>query len=289
MGALVAACQPLPHPFAEDRPPADLLRIRDGAGVSIAPLEGQPDGVAAKLGGATAAALLKREIPASDKTTNLGSYLLYGRVFESPGRDGQSAVTALWRLYDAKGQALGERRARVEAARADWASSHDGAVARLAALSAEELAPLLAEDGPRPAAAAQVQGDGRLRVVVGKIGGAPGDGATSLATAVGAVLKRQQLAIVDDGGKADLKIEGDIAVAAVGRDRQHVKIVWRVRRADGTEIGTVGQENEITRGLLDGPWGEVAYHIALAAGEGLMQLVARGMPAERASPVAARQ
>ena len=37
LAALVAACQPLPHPFAEDRPPAALLKVRGVAGVSIAP------------------------------------------------------------------------------------------------------------------------------------------------------------------------------------------------------------------------------------------------------------
>ena len=49
-------------------------------------------------------------------------------------------------------------------------------------------------------------------------------------------------------------------------------------RADGAQIGTVGQENNIPRGLLDGPWGDVAYSIAIAASDGLMQLVARGAP-----------
>src|SRR5258708_1506123 len=37
MAAFAAACQPLPHPFAEDRPPAALLKVRGVAGVSIAP------------------------------------------------------------------------------------------------------------------------------------------------------------------------------------------------------------------------------------------------------------
>src|SRR5216684_4356184 len=83
LAALVAACQPLPHPFADDRPPAALLKVRDVAGVSIAPIEGEPAAVATTLGAAVASALLKRDIPASDKTTSLGSYQLYGRVVEA--------------------------------------------------------------------------------------------------------------------------------------------------------------------------------------------------------------
>ena len=60
--------------------------------------------------------------------------------------------------------------------------------------------------------------------------------------------------------------------------KQHVKIVWHVRHGDGSEIGTVAQENDVPEGLLDGPWGDVAFTIAVAAQDGIMQLVARGAP-----------
>jgi hypothetical protein len=118
----------------------------------------------------------------------------------------------------------------------------------------------------------------RIRVAVRPLTGAPGDGGKSLATAIASVLQRQELAIVEDGKQADLSIDGEVSVAPAKADKQHIKIVWRVRRADGAEIGTVGQENDVPAGMLDGPWGDVAYSVALAAGEGLLQLVARGAP-----------
>jgi hypothetical protein len=92
------------------------------------------------------------------------------------------------------------------------------------------------------------------------------------------VLKKQDVEIVDDAKKADLTLDGEVDVAAGKADKQHVKIVWRIRRTDGAEIGTVGQENDVPRGLLDGAWGDIAYSVALAAGDGLMALVARGTP-----------
>lgn len=288
VAALLAACQPLPHPFQDDRPPAALLKI-DTASVSIAPIEGEPAGLAGKLGAAVAAALLKRDIPATDKTTSLGSYPLYGRLVQSRPRDGKAKVTALWRLYDARGRTVGEPRAEIEASASDVAG--DAAIERLAALSAEKLVPLLLDEastkapaGPDTASAppspttTTTPDDRRLLVAVGKISGAPGDGGKSLAAAVTAVLKRQELTMIGDAGKADLVVECEVALTPAKADKQHVKIVWRVRRADGAEIGTVGQENDIPKGLLDGPWGDLAYTVALAAGEGLMQLVARGAP-----------
>jgi hypothetical protein len=271
--ALVAACQPLPHPFADDRPPAALLKVRDVAGVSIAPIEGEPAAVAETLGAAVASALLKRDIPASDKTTSLGSYQLYGRLEEARPPGGKASLTAHWRLYDATGQMVGEHTARLEGEAREWESGDAPAIERLAGSSAQGLAPLLQEEAPVEAAAG-----GHTRVLIREISGAPGDGATSLAAAVATVLRRQDLAIVDNGQPADLTIDGEVSVTPAKPHQQHVRILWHVGRAGGAEIGTVGQENDVPGGILDGPWGDLAYSVAIAAGDGLMQLVARGAP-----------
>ena len=73
-------------------------------------------------------------------------------------------------------------------------------------------------------------------------------------------------------------LDATVAIAQPKAGKQNVKIVWHVRRKDGTEIGTVGQENDVPTGLLDGAWGDVAYMVAVSAQDGIMQLVARGAP-----------
>lgn len=269
LAVFVTACQPLPHPFADDRPPAALLTVRDGAGVAVAPVSGKPEAAAAKLGAAVARALLKRDIPASDKTTSLGSYKLYGRLAQS----GSATMTVYWRLYDAKGRKIGERDAQVDAPAGELESGSDNPIERLAGLSADGLAPLLEDEAPLEATSGV-----RTRIAIGQVSGAPGEGAKSLESAIAAVLQHQGLAIVKDGQKSDLIVDGEVSVAPVKPDKQHVKIIWRVRRADGSEIGTVGQENDVMRGALDGPWGDLAYSVAIAASDGLAQLVARGIP-----------
>lgn len=276
LAAFLAACQPLPHPFADDRPPAALVTVRDGAGVWIAPIKGQPAAIAGKLGAAVAKALLKQDIPASDRKASLGSYLLYGRVAASDPRGGGAAVTAYWRLYDSAGRTVGERTARIEAKSGQSEAGADGPIAQLAGLSADGLAPLLEDEAPVEAAK-DSQG-GRVRVAIRQISGAPGDGGKSLATAIAAVLQRQDLTIVEKDQKADLYVDGEVSVAPAQADKQHVKVLWHVHRADGAEIGTVGQENDVPRELLDGAWGDLAYSVAIAAGDGLAQLVARGAP-----------
>jgi hypothetical protein len=270
---LLAGCQPLPHPFADDRPPRELVTVRDVAGVSVAPIEGQPAALAQKLSAAVASAFLKHDIPASDETTSLGSYQLFGRVVEVRSQPGKATETAYWRLQDAKGKTVGERTAHVDAEARDLESGDAQAIERLAGLSADALAPLLEDEAPIEAPA-----EGRTRIAIREISGAPGDGATSLAAAVAAVLRKQDLAIVKEGQPADLTIDGAVSVSPATANQQHVKILWSVRRADGVEIGTAGQENDVPKGLLDGSWGDLAYSVAIAAGDGLMQLVARGAP-----------
>jgi len=276
MAVLLAACQPLPHPFADDAPRrgSPMLTLRDSASVTIAPIDGAPQATAEKLAPAMASALQQREIAASDKTASIGSYELVGRIEEMPPSGDKVALVAIWELRDPAGKSLGERTERLEAPAQDWEQGREEAVTRLAAASADRLAALLLDDAP-----AEAEAGGRTRLLISGVEGAPGDGGESLPRAITEILKRQDVAIVTDPqAKADLVLDADVVVANPKAGKQNVKIVWRVRRRDGGEIGTVGQENDVPAGLLDGPWGDVAYMVAVSAQDGIMQLVARGTP-----------
>ena len=169
---------------------------------------------------------------------------------------------------------MGGRTERADVAANDWEAGAEDAVARLAAASADRLAALLQDEAP-----SEAQLGGQTRLLISGVEGAPGDGGQSLPRAITEILKRQDVAIVTDPqGTADLVLDADVVVAKPKAGKQNVKIVWRVRRKDGGEIGTVGQENDIPAGLLDCTWGDVAYMVAASAPAGLMQLVARGAP-----------
>jgi hypothetical protein len=276
LALLLAACQPLPHPFADDvpKPGSPMLSLRDTATVAIAPIQGGPRATAEKLAPAMAEALQKRDIAASNRTTSIASYQLDGRVQAMPPSGDKAAIVVLWDLRNPAGKSLGERAERIEAAADDWRQGKDDAVAHLAAASADQIAAMLQEKAPVEAAE-----HGETRLSIGGVEGAPGDGGTALASAIMTLLKKQDLAIVSDpGAKADVQLDAVVTVDKPKGGQQHVKIVWRVRRRDGSEIGTVGQENDVPAGLLDGPWGDVAYTVAVAAQDGIMQLISRGAP-----------
>jgi hypothetical protein len=327
---LVAACQPLPHPFANDvpKPGSPMLTLRDTDTVAVAPLEGGPRATAKKLAPAMAEALQKRDIAASDRTMSIASYQLDGRIQAMPASGGKAAIIVSWDLRDASGKSLGNRAERLEGTADDWQRGRDDAVARLADTSAEQIAAMLQGKTPAEAAGpgaiaapgeaaapdhtaelgkaaepgkaaalgeAAVPGGATApgktaapdaaaapaapHLLIGGVKGAPGDGGAALVSAITTLLKRQDLAIVSDPhGKADLLLDAEVSIAKPEAGQQHVKIVWRVRRRDGSEIGTVAQENDVPAGLLNGSWADVAYSVALAAQDGIMQLIARGLP-----------
>jgi hypothetical protein len=275
--ALVAAgCQPLPHPFAADVPPANspIWELRDTASVTVAPIEGGPRATAIKLGPAIAAALQRHDIAASHRTAGIGSYELRGRIQEMPAFGGEAALVALWRLRDPAGKEIGVRADRIVATSQDWRNGNEDAIKRVAAASADGLARLLQDKAPVEAKEPRPT---RLSV---HVDGALRDGGDSLAQAIKLVLQRRGLEIVAGAAeKGDLVLDAAVDIGKPRAGKQHVSIVWHLRRPDGREIGTVAQENDVPAGLLDGPWGDVAYVVATAASGGIMRLVDRaGLP-----------
>jgi hypothetical protein len=273
---LLAACQPLPHPFADDvpKPGSPMLAVKDSTSIWVAPVAGTPQATAEKLAAAIAEALQDRQVAASARTAAVSSNILRGRIQEMPAAQGEAAVVALWQLKTAKGRLLGARTARIAGAAVDWERGDKGAVARLAAASADQLAPLV--NGGAPPVEAKVR---QIRLLIGPITGAPGDGGNALARAIALVLKRPDLTIVaKPSDKPDLVLAAAITVGRPKDGKQHVAIVWRLSHAGGGEIGTVAQQNDVPTGLLDGPWGNVAWSVAMAAQEGIMALVAHGAP-----------
>jgi hypothetical protein len=274
---LVSACQPLPHPFADDRPSAALIAVPDNFDIAVGRVDGDPPATAEKLPRAVAQELVKHSIAASDETASKASYQLAGRIDERPDKLGQSVVTVHWQLRDPRGNVVNERSDRLVAPTGDWNAGNDAQITQLASASAAGFAALMT--GPAPKEAPD---SGRIRVAVRKITGAPGDGDNSLATSITAVLKHADMDLVDaDKGKPDLDVDCDVKLDPVQGNKQHVKIVWHVARAAGGEIGQVAQENDIPSGRLDGAWGDIAYNVAMAAADGIMQLVDRGAPPQR--------
>jgi hypothetical protein len=259
IGALTAlmlgACQPLPQPFAEDKPPPDspMLTLRDGAGIVVEHVQGADDAVGLALAEAVAKALRDADTPAETGGGNRASLHLGGVA---------SAGEIRWHLAGPNGASAGDFVQRLEEPLAP------GTAAAVAAAAAARIAELVQEDTP-------VAADGdALRVLVRPVEGAPGDGTQSLSRAMVVALKRADVAVArDDQPDGAFVLAGRVAIAQPVDRKQHVKITWELRRPGGEQIGQVNQENDVPAGTLDGAWGDIAYVVAGAASEGIVALI----------------
>lgn len=265
-----AACQPVPRPFADDRPlpKSGLLSPPDSAGILVMPIAGAPSPTAADLAEAMAAALREADVPASTEARNRGSYRLFGTASVKEETAGYLAITVDWVLRNPDGAAIGHQMATTAKPGEVWRQGGPRAVAELASLPAPELAKLVEGDAPLPKAGTDPV------IAVHAVEGAPGDGSHALARAMGDALRRANLALAETPqDKANFILEGHVALSAPAGGKQQIKISWSLKRPDGNAVGEVNQENAIPAGSLDGAWGDIAYVVANAAAPGISALI----------------
>jgi len=65
--------------------------------------------------------------------------------------------------------------------------------------------------------------------------------------------------------------------------QQAIEIVWKMRRADGSVVGTLTQNNTVPAGSLERRWGGLADAVADAVAGGVAALLNRAAP-DRSPP-----
>lgn len=268
----LAACQPVPRPLADIAVPGpELLNLPGRGGLSILEVEGLTGARAETFPAALAEALQQREVPAVAGKGIRDSLFLLGRVTTRDIGGGGVEVDWEWELVDGRGRTVDRRQERDVMTRRDWEWADAKALARRAAAGAAAL-----YDAQMPSPPPEVR---KPTVFLAGIRGAPGDGGRTLPRALATALQGQEMLATREQDGATAVVEGSMSVTRSGPGQEKVEIRWRVTRPGGEEVGVVTQENEIPAGSLQGAWGEVAGYVALAAAEGIADLVRR-IPAD---------
>jgi hypothetical protein len=268
---LLAACQPLPHPFAHDTPPPNspILTPPDSAGIVVEPVAGAPEPAAHDLAAAMAKALQDNDVPASTGASNRGSFRLSGDASAVPAADGNLLVTIAWSMRDASGATVSRQESQLSVPNAAWSQGGGDVAKRLASPAAPSLAKMVQTTAPAPLAGTETL------IAVRSVTGAPGDGGEALARAMGDALRRANLTLAERTGPAPtFLVQGKVELSPPANGKQQIKIAWALLRPDGGQIGQVQQENAIPAGSLDGSWGLTAYDVANAAAPGIAALIA---------------
>jgi uncharacterized lipoprotein YmbA len=118
-----------------------------------------------------------------------------------------------------------------------------------------------------------IGGIGALRARVPSVTGAPGDGSSSLRSALQRELARAGVALAEAPSPQTYTVEGRVALGPGNDGKQPITIDWSVTDPTGKKLGTVSQKNEVPQGSLDGPWGKTADAAAAAAAQGILKLL----------------
>lgn len=252
---LVAACGPVPQPFAKAEPAFDRatdLIAPTTEGVSVLPVEGVNAETGRLIASMTAEALQKEGVAATDKASNRASLFLASTGQRQP--DGALAIT--WTLVRPDGVVIGER--------TDAIASDDALAASLVSV-ANWILPYRSR--------ADAAAHGRPAIAVYPVSGAPGDGNDLLYRAMGLALARGPVEVTADAVPGGYVVQADVNVTRLKDGRDRVAVSWAVMDARGRELGTVDQENAVPGGSLDHRWGAVAAPIADAAVDGVIALI----------------
>ena len=110
-------------------------------------------------------------------------------------------------------------------------------------------------------------------VAITGVSGAGKAGNGELATALARVLTDAGWPVKEAPGSNVLTIQGDVSLSEPSGEAQKVALRWTVKAPDGQVLGAVDQANDVPAGSLDDGWGDAADHAAMAAAQGIFDLV----------------
>lgn len=110
-------------------------------------------------------------------------------------------------------------------------------------------------------------------VAITGVNGAGETGNRELAMALKRVLSDGGWPVQERPREDVLAIEGDVTLGQPVGTAQKVALRWTVKAPDGQILGAVEQANNVPAGSLDNGWGDAADHAALAAAQGIFELV----------------
>ena len=268
----LAACGDLPQPFLGrpgalaarlSQPPPSRLSIPSPTASLL------PDAAAAAWAAAVAEAMVGEEIPAATGSRR-GEWSL-----ELSAEVRGNEVVPTYTVKNPKGEPQGFSEGAPVAASA-WAGGDPKVLRAAAAQAAPGVASLL----QRIEAARQLSDPNSLlnrptRVYFAGVGGAPGDGNTSLAAQMRAKLTALGLVVQDSARGADFVMRGDVKAVPGAGGKTRIELQWTVTDGDAaaSERGKVVQLNEVEPGSLDRYWGDVAVVVASEAATGVRDVI----------------
>jgi hypothetical protein len=177
-----------------------------------------------------------------------------------------------------------------------WSGVGDDTLDKLAATAADQLSDWMVTNGDAPVAdggatvqanrvaSASATSDATpsrpavkrdMLVLVTPVSGSPGDGNTSLTSAMRNSLRAKGIKLTSSASDAVYQVRGLVEVGTAASGQQPIKIDWRIYAPNGKRLDHVVQKNKLPAGAVDGAWGEVASLAADGAADDIILVLSK--------------
>jgi hypothetical protein len=279
------------------------------AKLQIAPVIGSPDNVARDLQSQLASAIGRNGVTVVTANNATGEYVVRGYIVAARERS-KAKISYIWDVTDQSGKRVhritGEE-VVAGAGKDPWSAVTGPVVEKIADKTSRQIVSWLSSASSVPVASnintqstnvasngtpsrsastyqtasntpiapttGSITPSGPVTAVVPKVTGAPGDGSSTLTSAIQRELSKNGLQLSGAPNAQAYKVEGKVAMGASRDGKQSIQIDWNVIDPSGKKLGTVSQKNEVPTGSLDGAWGKTADAAAAAAAQGIVKLL----------------
>ena len=265
---LVSSCGSIPQPFQKktlNNRATDLPIASSSAGILIKGVEGPVGWVGDAFAEAMASSLRRRGMVASSRSSNRLSLSLTANGYQQLYFDKPSELVISWLLVDSNGEITGLRETRSIPPKDFWRNPSLEMFEVVAETNADQISSWLSPSSK------SIKTNSYPRVRMTEIIGISSDDAASLFYAIQTEMAKRNVKI-QKNEPSDLTLELKIKTEFINPKKQKVKLNWELRTST-KKIGVVSQENIIKTTLLQNAWKSLAKDIAVAASEGLFQLI----------------
>jgi len=257
----------LPQPFRTDHNALPLTRTSMGqTDVALPRVIGLSIADNHRIAAAITKAADDADIVILDGVPNRPTFVLEGIATPGP-----SALSITWYLRNGKMHLIRKFDTAADNARTPGGGPISDASAEAIAQSvAGALSSVMASSGgvmttPVPKGTANEP----PKIYVGRVTGAPGDGNRALPAALRTILAQDGAPVTSEAASAEFTLAAKIAKEPLKNGSESMTITWQLIDRKNTVAGEITQSNAIKAGSLDHDWGQTAFDIALAAENGL--------------------
>ena len=265
---LVSSCGSIPQPFQKktiNNRVTNLPIASSSAGILIKGVEGPVGWVGDAFAEAMASSLRRRGMVASSRSSNRLSLSLTANGYQQLYFDKPSELVISWLLIDNKGKIKGLRETRSIPPQDFWRNPSPEMFEVVAETNADQISNWLNPSSK----SIKTHSYPTVRMI--EIIDISSDDAASLFSAIQTTMAKRNVK-VQKNKPSDLTLELKIKTEFINPKKQKVKLNWELRTST-KKIGVVSQENIIKTTFLQNAWKSLAKDIAIAASEGLFQLI----------------